>query len=669
MSKIGVQIQSGTVQDFNKLMEKKPIAILLLGNAVGLQLARDIRAKSPGTIILIRTGNDWSYQEPQWTVDYAANALKVAAPFQKEELIDFLLPPNEPVIRNDVEARQLNDRQVYYAQTLKANGYKTGAYCFSVGNPDYPLWQYLQEGIKACDNWLFLHQYGMPTKPPEDLELRHRKVKSLVPPDVKIGITECLWDLGVDSSVYGHAGGYRSLPDNGHLIEDYLAKLGWWDGELAKDDYVKFTTLFGYSMEKPWNTLGFDVASDEGDRAKFISWLDSGSVIIPPVAQPFHFTHYPLAKTFAVSQGFGENPDYYKQFGLPGHEGVDYLSPVGSPVLSVANGKVLDVNSVGNYGLHITVGYADNHEVIYCHLSRSDVKTGDLVGSGTPLGLSGNSGNVTGPHLHLTYKWLGHPYLNWPNDIQDPTQELLSVTPQGASVITSQEIADTIAFTYSVANKWDLGEHRYGEVEKQAADGKTYIINLFAEGGVVVEKGQYTSTSAKYFDRKTFVISDAPTVVPPVVLPPLTGTLLYKFPNVLTAYGALGEEGVASAGNDFYRLTGATVKQGVSAFMVVEVYGKAGIPAIGVQVVNLFPDGHGEVIETDGQGISRFQFGASSAFSNPGQGPFTIFTAVGASKDQDTKVVSWSSRTSDIVKSLGDYKGSHTEFSIQFVQQ
>lgn len=146
----------------------------------------------------------------------------------------------------------------------------------------------------------------------------------------------------------------------------------------------------------------------------------------------------------------------------------------------------------------------------------------------------------------------------------------------------------------------------------------------------------------------------------------------YQFPSALTAIGSIGEEGQPTAGQPFFRLNGAAVRQGVSAFMVVTVIGKNGTPLIGAKVLNLFPDGNGEILQTDGSGVARFQFGASSAFTNPGTGPFTIFVADdSAFKDSDSipKRVVFKARLSDIVKSLGDFQGQHTEINIQFVEQ
>ncbi len=144
----------------------------------------------------------------------------------------------------------------------------------------------------------------------------------------------------------------------------------------------------------------------------------------------------------------------------------------------------------------------------------------------------------------------------------------------------------------------------------------------------------------------------------------------FVFPKELSAIGAVGEEGSPLPGKPFYRLSPtASVQLGVSAFCVVAVYGKSGVPTPGVQLLNLFPDGKGELLRSDASGRVQFNFGRDSAFSVPGQGPYTIFVAEGAIKSDDTKLISWENKLSDSVRSLGDWQGTHTEISIQFVEQ
>jgi hypothetical protein len=160
-------------------------------------------------------------------------------------------------------------------------------------------------------------------------------------------------------------------------------------------------------------------------------------------------------------------------------------------------------------------------------------------------------------------------------------------------------------------------------------------------------------------------------VPPPAAGPPGDTMTPYSFPQNLTDIGAMGEEGTPMAGLPFYRLTGSAVRRGVSAFLVVTVLGPTGVPLTGVTVVNMFPDGNGEIVQTDGSGVARFQFGASSAFTTPGTGPFRVLLADEATKDDTAipKKVTFKNKLSDAVRSLGDFQAVHTEIYLQFTQQ
>lgn len=456
MSLIGVQSQSGTIQQLNRVLEKKPLAYLLLGNAVNFGIARTIRDLSPSTLILLRAQADnWSLDAG--VVDFAYRSMTIADPYQAAGLCDFLLPPNEPIVWNDVDARRLNTQMVQCAELYKSSGYSTGAYNFSVGNPDYPLWPYLQDGIAASNGWLFLHQYGAPNmqRDAENLSLRHRKVWPLLRPDVqamlKIGVTECFIDLGIGRAPDGEptAGGYHALrnptEDNLWWIRNLTQQLDWYDAELAKDQYVEFVTGFGYAMEEPWNGLGFDVAKEDPDREYFNNWMKVGGTPIPkpdpePEPAPFAFEVYPLPSVAPISQAFGVNPDYYRQFNLPGHEGIDLAVPIGMPVLSVSAGTIASASSTGNYGRHVRVTHADGWQTLYAHLSAIAAQVGQSVDAGDVLGNSGSSGNTTGPHLHFGLKHLGFTYTSpngtvWPFNIFDATDLLEAVAVTGGEIM------------------------------------------------------------------------------------------------------------------------------------------------------------------------------------------------------------------------------------------
>lgn len=84
----------------------------------------------------------------------------------------------------------------------------------------------------------------------------------------------------------------------------------------------------------------------------------------------------------------------------PGHNGLDFGIVVGTPVEATMDGKVVHAgwNNQG-YGNLVIV---DNgtYKTYYAHLSSIPVSVGDSVTAGTTIGLSGNTGNSTGPHLH-----------------------------------------------------------------------------------------------------------------------------------------------------------------------------------------------------------------------------------------------------------------------------
>lgn len=89
--------------------------------------------------------------------------------------------------------------------------------------------------------------------------------------------------------------------------------------------------------------------------------------------------------------------DYY-------HKGVDYGGGVGSPAMAPAAGKVLLVGRVADgfrlHGNTIGIDHGQGVASIFLHLSRIDVREGDVVRAGQVVGAVGGTGAVTGPHLH-----------------------------------------------------------------------------------------------------------------------------------------------------------------------------------------------------------------------------------------------------------------------------
>ncbi|WP_369274767.1 LysM peptidoglycan-binding domain-containing M23 family metallopeptidase [Streptomyces sp. R11] len=83
------------------------------------------------------------------------------------------------------------------------------------------------------------------------------------------------------------------------------------------------------------------------------------------------------------------------------HTGVDFSAPTGTPLKAVGAGTVVSAGWGGAYGNQVVIQLADGHYAQYAHLSSLSVSSGQSVTAGQQIGLSGATGNVTGPHLHF----------------------------------------------------------------------------------------------------------------------------------------------------------------------------------------------------------------------------------------------------------------------------
>ncbi|GEM_PF-2035658 len=117
--------------------------------------------------------------------------------------------------------------------------------------------------------------------------------------------------------------------------------------------------------------------------------------------------YHPLGRgAWRISQRFGENPANYAEYGLAGHEGLDFGVPVGTPVYAAHDGMAIPATGptygvqVWCYGAGLTSVYAHLEGVVLGN-SGQDVRAGDLIG------YSGNTGRSTGPHLHFGLKVAG----------------------------------------------------------------------------------------------------------------------------------------------------------------------------------------------------------------------------------------------------------------------
>ncbi|NEA64815.1 LysM peptidoglycan-binding domain-containing M23 family metallopeptidase [Streptomyces sp. SID12488] len=83
------------------------------------------------------------------------------------------------------------------------------------------------------------------------------------------------------------------------------------------------------------------------------------------------------------------------------HTGVDFVVPTGTSLKAVGAGTVVSAGWGGAYGNQVVIQLADGYYAQYAHLSQLSVSAGQSVTEGQQIGLSGATGNVTGPHLHF----------------------------------------------------------------------------------------------------------------------------------------------------------------------------------------------------------------------------------------------------------------------------
>ncbi|MFF4453453.1 peptidoglycan DD-metalloendopeptidase family protein [Streptomyces goshikiensis] len=83
------------------------------------------------------------------------------------------------------------------------------------------------------------------------------------------------------------------------------------------------------------------------------------------------------------------------------HTGADFIASSGTTVRAVGAGTVISAGWAGSYGNEVVIRHADGKYSQYGHLSQLSVSVGQSVTPGQTIGLSGSTGNSTGPHLHF----------------------------------------------------------------------------------------------------------------------------------------------------------------------------------------------------------------------------------------------------------------------------
>lgn len=132
---------------------------------------------------------------------------------------------------------------------------------------------------------------------------------------------------------------------------------------------------------------------------------------------------YPVPSNSYITQTYQQHVDRAKANGWcysPGQSpcpngyyygGIDWGVPTGTSILAAHSGTVITKRESGGYGNSVRITSEDNvYMTIYGHMKSFSVADGTKVKAGDVIGLSDNTGNSTGPHLHFEARKNGSPF-------------------------------------------------------------------------------------------------------------------------------------------------------------------------------------------------------------------------------------------------------------------
>ncbi len=179
----------------------------------------------------------------------------------------------------------------------------------------------------------------------------------------------------------------RIYPLNNYIVNFKITVAQDFKGEVIE------TVPYQYDVNKVNNS---DDITYTSLRTSNLS--DTLSVSVGSLQMPF-------SGGYSVTLAYAQIPDdkelqkEYQLLGAIGHDGLDFALPVGTPVLAVDDGVVIQAGE-GDYGLTVAIKHTWGISY-YGHLSQVSVLSGQEVKKGDEIGLSGNTGLSTGPHLHI----------------------------------------------------------------------------------------------------------------------------------------------------------------------------------------------------------------------------------------------------------------------------
>lgn len=110
---------------------------------------------------------------------------------------------------------------------------------------------------------------------------------------------------------------------------------------------------------------------------------------------------WPIKASWRLSSAFGSRSDPISG-AASYHTGIDMACPQGTSIKAAMSGTVVYANWSNVFGNYVIIKHIDGYQTLYGHMHKIKVKQGQFVSQGQEIGLVGNTGYSTGPHLHFT---------------------------------------------------------------------------------------------------------------------------------------------------------------------------------------------------------------------------------------------------------------------------
>lgn len=182
---------------------------------------------------------------------------------------------------------------------------------------------------------------------------------------------------------------------------NYIQKI---ETKLEKiNQYLKKRGIKGFAV----NDIGGnnEVSADLSLEETYALYDDRLKDVLIAVA----FTPIGYPANFVMNSGFGYRGDPIRKGRVEFHSGIDFKGSRGDAVKSTAGGKVIVAGWFQGYGKCVRIRHKNNLETLYGHLSKINVKVGQMVNTGQVIGQVGSTGHSTGNHLHYEVRKNGKP--------------------------------------------------------------------------------------------------------------------------------------------------------------------------------------------------------------------------------------------------------------------